>query len=346
MSRVSEPKATPNSPARLHVIVTCTDRKKVPGPASLKASSLPQTPLADRLAAWTRALETAPATPVTAEQLYSGDQWHVARSLGSSGPSDVQVCTWVASAGYGLIRPETLVKPYAATFTTSHPDTVVPRGASYGAADWWEKLAGWRYDDSDVPRTVEAIARLAAGAKGDFVLVAASESYAIALMDDLQAAAELLPDRFALISVGLRIGRTRLSKQHAAFLMPGEKKLQTMVGGATQSLNARLARNAVMEASQWLPSTARLRTLIQGWIDALPPAVRYDRNRMSDDEVRAFIDEQLHANPRATHTALLRTLRDAGQACEQARFAAAFRKAISTNGGVAVQSPPAAESGA
>ena len=35
---------------------------------------------------------------------------------------------WACSAGYGLIRADALVRPYAATFTSGHPDSV-PSGA-------------------------------------------------------------------------------------------------------------------------------------------------------------------------------------------------------------------------
>lgn len=316
------------APARLHVIVTCTDRKTLEPATSLRVSSLPTAPLADRLLAWTRELETAPSRSVTANELYSGDQWHVARSLSANAPIGVEVCTWVASAGYGLIKPETWLKPYAATFASRHPDAVVPLGAAYRAADWWRGLSAWSSEGSEEPRTVEAIARRAAATSNEFVLVAVSESYAIAMIDDIAAAAELLSDRFALISVGSRAGRSG-SHPRPKYLMPGEAKLQSLVGGATHSLNTRVARRAVLEASRWLPSAVRLGALMQEWVDSSPPAIRYDRLRLSDDEVRAFLVDQLRGNPRLTCTALLRTLRNSGNGCEQARFAALFHEAVS-----------------
>jgi hypothetical protein len=337
MNRASPLAAAAMPLARLHVIVTCTDRKTLRGPDSLRASSLPHAPLAERLIAWIQALETTTATQVMAAKLYSGDQWHVARGIEASAPSGVQVCMWVASAGYGLIRPESLLRPYAATFAAGHPDAVVPYGAVYSAADWWQGLASWQFVERGAPRTVAAIARLASANKHDFVLVAASESYVCAMMDDLRNAAQLLADRFALISIGLRASRLGSYDESTNYLMPGEARLRFKVGGATHSLNARLARRAVIEASEWLPSAERLRSVMQGWLDASPPAVRYARKRMSDESVTAYITEELRRNGRGTHTALLRALRASGRACEQARFAALFRETLSKTGSAAIQ---------
>ena len=46
---------------------------------------------------------------------------------------------------------------------------------------------------------------------------------------------------------------------------------------------------------------------------------------MADQEVRAFVRDRLADDPQATHTRLLRELRDSGRACEQQRFAGLFR---------------------
>jgi hypothetical protein len=334
------------SVAHLHIVVTCTNRKRFVPPVPLRASSLPLGSLAERFSAWTDALESVSAKRVVANELYTGDQWFVARSIGSNAPPGIRISTWVVSAGYGLIRPDAWLKPYAATFAAGHTDSVIPRGAPYSSSDWWRALGAWNFDSSGAPRTISALASCAGTNKDAFVLVAASESYAAAMMVDLYAAAEVLPDRLALISVGLQGKGRGHPEQPINFLMPGEAKLQSIVGGATHSLNARLACRAVIEAPQWIASAARLRNLMREWLDTTPPALRYDRNRMNDAEVRIFITKQLDRNPTATRTALLRALRSSGHACEQARFSVLFREAASSGRASCSQPLGELESGA
>jgi hypothetical protein len=97
-----------------------------------------------------------------------------------------------------------------------------------------------------------------------------------------------------------------------------------------QSLNARIARRAIAEAASWYPSQLTLASLMQSWLDSAPPVVSYDRKKLDDDGVRAYIRQGFDQNPRVTHTRLLRALRDSGLACEQARFAALFREILAT----------------
>lgn len=47
---------------------------------------------------------------------------------------------------------------------------------------------------------------------------------------------------------------------------------------------------------------------------------KFNRDRMDDDQVLAFLRAELAKNPRAGWTLLLRTLRASNRACEQGRF--------------------------
>lgn len=49
---------------------------------------------------------------------------------------------------------------------------------------------------------------------------------------------------------------------------------------------------------------------------------------MTDEEVRRFIRRELGSAPDSSHTGLLRTLRDAGKACEQKRFRNLFHEEV------------------
>ncbi len=107
--------------------------------------------------------------------------------------------------------------------------------------------------------------------------------------------------------------------------LPAGARLRTLVGGAMQSLNVRVARQLIGSADRWLNEPQQLRNLLNGWIATTPELVRYDRDRSSDAAVKDFIRHELTADPRTTHTRLLRTLRLSGRACEQSRFRDLFQ---------------------
>ena len=304
----------------IHVVVTCTDRKTRQVRASLRARSVLQRSLESRVAAWTTVLDSAGDDAVPAEELYAGDHWQVVRGLRAVPPAGIDVQTWVCSAGYGLIRLSTPIRPYEATFEHNHPDAVAPKDAGYTTTAWWDALATWRPEGMLGPRTVAGIAL---SSPDDFLLVAVSGLYAAALSADLERAVRNAAegDRIAIVSAGGR-PTDALRRQ----VVPADARLKGTLGGAMQSLNARIARQAIAEASSWYPSQRALSSLVQSWLDAAPPTETYDREKLDDDSVRAYIRRSLNEDPRVTHTRLLRSLRDGGRACEQARFAALFRE--------------------
>lgn len=322
------------SSARLHVVVTCTDRKTRAVSPELRVGSLLAGPLESRVQVWTAALESSRAEAVAAEYLYAGDHWRVVRTLGAAAPLGIEVETWVCSAGYGLCHLSTPMRPYAATFASTHPDSVAPRQMEYTTSEWWQCLAKWRPGALRGPRTV---AELAATSPNDFVLVAISGTYATALSADLEKAARFVGDvgRLAVISVGSRPTPLR---RH---FVPAAARLKVALGGAMQSLNARIARRAIEKASDWYPSRDLLARLLQSWVDGAPAIETHDRQKLDDDAVRTCIRLSLEENPRLAHTQLLRALRDSGRACEQARFAALFRE---VRAGMGARTEPALNS--
>jgi hypothetical protein len=227
---------------------------------------------------------------------------------------------WVCSAGYGLLELTSPVRPYAATFSPKHADSVAPPGSAYTAADWWQRIAGWCPEGVCGPRTVSDLVKRSTT---DFVLVAVSGVYAAALSADLcnAAVATAGGERFAVISAGAR--PPNLPDE---YLIQADARLKLSLGGAMQSVNARIARKAVNDAALWFPNRSSLRSLVESWLTKAPPFSGFDRERLSDESIRAFILASLRRDPALPHTRLLRALRDGGQACEQARFAALFRE--------------------
>lgn len=54
----------------------------------------------------------------------------------------------------------------------------------------------------------------------------------------------------------------------------------------------------------------------------------YNRSRMSDAQITAYVRDLKQRDPDISQTVALRNLRDAGQACEQKRFRALFNLAV------------------
>lgn len=303
----------------LHLVVTCTDRKTVPLSGSPRASELPPGSLEIRIEAWTNALSSATHAAMSAEELYAGDHWSVVRSIRSVAPLGLDLRVWIASAGYGLLPCNALIRPYSATFARGAHDAVIPKTNAYSSSDWWRRLAEWNPVGEGSPRT---ISDLASGATNGFVLIAVSSSYADAMSDDLsEAVHNNLSDGLAIVSVG-----HRFAEELRSIRIPAAGRLKNALGGAMQSLNARVARDAVSRANEWYPSRAKLAALMMSALEEAPPMTRHDRKRLDDEEIRGYIREGLREDPRMTHTRLLRFLRDKGLACEQSRFAALFRE--------------------
>jgi hypothetical protein len=322
---VGAPSERPTS-AVLHVVVTCTERKTRVVEPELRVANISSASISERVEQWTTALANDSGPAASAEKLYAGDHWQVARSIAAESDA-VSVNVWVASAGYGLVRMDTPMHAYAATFARRHVDCVVPADANFSAADWWRELARWRPAGYDGPRTLEGISATIAMNDASFLLISCSESYAAALCDDIRAAAERLPDRVGVVSVGSNhVSRSAGAARLAGHTVPGDVRLKGVVGGAMQSLNVRVTRKVVQQAASWFPSFGQLASLTTTWLEAAPPPVVYDRAKLSDDAMRQFIADAMNDEPSVSHTTLLRKLRDTGRACEQSRFRALFHE--------------------
>jgi hypothetical protein len=309
------PASGPNRTTTVHVVVTCTSRKTVTVPPELRLGSITElAPTPAAVCEWTARLsDPGGAEHLGAADLYAGEHWAIARQLPVSAAAyDTQL--WVCSAGYGFITARALIRPYAATFS-GHEDRV-PGGAE-GARQWWQALARWEGPEPGQPRSIR---ELAARQPTASFMLALSATYLGACRADIAAAAKELhdPDRLLVISAGARDPGGL-----AGLTVPADARLQALLGGTRQALNARIAAH-LLEAgiTSRLSATRHMTELLA----SQPPIARHERKKLSDEEVIAMITSRLALEPGMPASRMLREFRDAGYACEQQRFAALHRQ--------------------
>ena len=149
-----------------------------------------------------------------------------------------------------------------------------------------------------------------------------SGAYLRACRDDLLRAVEGLSDteHLSILSAG-----ADPDPELSAFLLPADARVQAVVGGSLQALNVRVAQQLI--AAGIVAHDAMRDELTELLVDQRPLR-RYDRRRVTDTEIRHFIQEQRAVDGGASPTSLLRVFRETGNACEQGRFAAVFHAEV------------------
>lgn len=312
----------------VNVVVTCTKDKRQPVTEDCQLRNVPGSSIRERMQEWQSRTSRNWKKSVRVADLYAGDHWANVRAFESS---YFAIDVWVCSAGYGLIHFDDRVAPYAATFSRSHPDSVaanLPESDRLSAAQqWWKATySRWRSHFGGRPRSLTDL--IAAYPKRS-LLVVASDNYMRAITEDLRQGVSGLADadQLAIVCAGVQ-NLDGLDRN----LVPCDARMQSAMGGARRSLNTRLAAKILRESRQ-PPRAASLQKRYQKLLNEQPPLEKFNRQQLSDDEVKAFIRKQLRTSPKSQHSPLLRVLRDSNMACEQKRFANLYRQVVEANNG-------------
>jgi hypothetical protein len=309
--------------ATLHIIASCTDRKRQPVPASLHLRAVEVDGIEARARAWWNRLKAERYDAFEAGALYAGEHWSVVLGLPDvARSSGFKPQLWVASAGYGLIPAQATIRSYSATFARGHDDSVVKDGSSRDSAGqlqlWWKLLS-----EQEGPSATHArsIGELAAEEPRASILVVASPLYVTALAEDLAMAARHLarPERLLIVSTPSSLSKGVL----APHWIPSNAYHQTRLGGSKLSLHARVARELIEQTSNERFDAQALQRKYERLIERSAPPLVHQRTPMSDEQVRSFIREAVSAGVKSW-SASLRRLRAGGQACEQSRFKRLF----------------------
>jgi hypothetical protein len=212
-----------------------------------------------------------------------------------------------------LIPATAAIRPYSATFAIGQLDSVAD--SPQAVAAWWSALAEWE-GPANSPRSLTRLVASDSAARFLFIL---SRAYLVACRADIIKAVQELkaPQNLSIISAG-----TQRDAELGDFVLPANASLQSVVGGARNALNVRIARLLMLAG---LEEHVDMRHHLDEILTAHPPARRPQALSMSDHEVRRFIHRELARDPTAAHTNLLQQLRRSGWACEQKRFAGLFR---------------------
>lgn len=309
------------------VIVGCTDRKSLPVSSGLKLRNLPtRLSVEEASLNWIDryAEESKSNSPVQLRDLYQGEYWKVALSLGG------QYDTLVASAGIGMHRLSDVGIGYTATFTRGVEDSV-SRFSTTSSSDprqrWWASLhtkkgPGWTtWMEECAPKRGRRT-----------VLLAVSEGYQSALANDL---IEISNDWANVIVVSGSKPIDELTVAPRITHVQVGQQLRMLLGGSTPCVGVRFVGDFLESATTWNGESAHvhLEKLNRRYQRLSPDGKLPLINRTpfsNDQEVVNWIQATIkrHHMTHPTKSNLLRLLRDEGRACEQKRFGDLFERVM------------------
>ena len=305
---------------KLHVVLSCTARKRASEPGYPRLRNVGRAPVADRVEQWAALASRAPRRYVAAD-LYAGEYWQTGKEFVARAESAGRTRVSVVSAGLGLVGIHDGVPMYGATLAARHPDSVL--GASGSAApsqvrqQWWDGLTRAAILGLHRPSRLVDLAENEANAS---VMVCIGRSYLDAVAVDLAALVERLgdPERVMVFASGVPLA----GLEECWVPVPGSLRLA--LGGSLSSTSTRAAIAVLAELGTSPPSTERARSIVGALAATAGELPSFDRRRQCDDVILGWILDYLAEVPNGRKTAALRRFRDEGNACEQARFGRLF----------------------
>ena len=309
--------------AHANIVVTCTKKKRRPPDESLKVRDIAKDSIEEGFEIWSQRIMESGEVLMPPRDLYAGDHWNVAVSLEKvAEASGFKAIIWVCSAGYGLLNIDRMIRPYSATFSSSHPDTVCKWGkGTYSSSYremWWRLLTELPGPDPGTPRS---IASLALRDPTYPLIVVASRDYMDGIKSDCKEARNELvdPDLLSIVSAGSH-DLPGLDSN----LLPADVSLRQLLGGTVRALNIRYTRKILSEVRYEQLRASLLHQECSRILAQAPSSPAIQRTRTSDQDVREFIWSFLKQHGKTSRTTLLHSLRESGFACSQNRFERVF----------------------
>lgn len=299
------------------IITACTNRKRVPVEAMLRASNLEGGPLEQVAAEWNSRLAVA-KPQVEANSLYAGRGFSEARKVAES----LGASFLVVSAGLGVVGSNDAVPAYSLTVSARSPESVLAKIQGRPLPqDWW-CVGAVR---SPFHRGIQA-AIVRDDADSELILTSLPSTYIQMIQRDLLALSDNVRGRFRIFTAS---SLSDLDARLAPLVMPYDARLdgdQSPAPGTLSDFSARALSDFVRHV---LPGAERVGAdehrsavseRLSGWSARNTPA----RLRQSDEQLLSLIRENWSPSV-ASASRALRVFRDElGIACEQGRFRTLF----------------------
>lgn len=303
----------------IHLITNCTSKKSSKLKNTVNINEVINT-TRPNLVDWVNAIYNNPEKS-DALNVYAGDHWSIAREIHEN-----KIPLWIISAGFGFINSTTKICAYNATFSSNDLNSV---GQYYGTNSllknnrrWWEQL----HDNRGIHfRSEHSFTSMIRKCMSDTFFIVSSPSYLKVIepeLEELTLKGYLNPENTFIITSKIKLSENLKPMHYIAI-----EDFCTQLKGSRISLNIRLARFLMLGIDESSNIREQINKKYNDLLRASTPALKFNREKISDSNLESFILKQLSSSGSSKHsaTSLLRDLRKLGFACEQKRFGKIFK---------------------
>ncbi|WP_371196084.1 hypothetical protein [Glaciecola sp. SC05] len=306
---------------KVHLITNCTSKKTNSLNSCVSVSEIGST---EELAAhdWANRLNQE-TTKLKAKDVYLGDHWSRVLELINS-----ETVVNIISAGYGFIESNTPICRYDATFSSQNANSVsnLYNFSSTTACNqkWWKDI------NSFLNGYENPIEVLYNANPEDKFIIATSPTYLKVIQPELTYLAQI--GRLNKENTVILSTRQSVPQELNSVFLTVKDEFTALVGGSHVSLNIRVAAFIIEHAQKGIDFLTQVNTAYNILLKEGRPTLKYKRKKLTDDDVKEFINNFLKSTKQALPTAspILRELRNQGMACEQKRFKKIFESVLQT----------------
>ncbi|MGR6751297.1 hypothetical protein [Aeromonas sp. s7(2024)] len=257
--------------------------------------------------------------PTDAINLYKGSHWTNALKAKKHEFVDL----WVISAGLGLINANDSTINYQATFTPNCDDSIPTYGMTSKESSrvWWSHLCKIKNNYS----RCKSIAHLMQSKHDELFIIAGSNIYINAILDDLIQGAKFLsnPQKQLVIITSSTESFSEKKIIKDCFLSSSKLMLPWLKCNAT-SLNICLANKFIELLKEQNFDYCSTKNSINQMHNTIPAIVKSDKIKCTDEYLRIYISTELQSNSNLSATKCLIKLRSSGRCAEERRFRKVF----------------------
>lgn len=307
---------------RINLITTCSNSKgKTNSTLRLHCIKHKYDNLHELALSWSKRITECMQNnePIDAINLYKGSHW--ANALKAKNNKYVDL--WVVSAGLGLLNANDNVINYQATFTPDSDDSIPAYGMTNKESSrlWWSYLCNIKNNYS----RCKSIASLMESKNDEFFIIAGSNIYVNAILDDLIKGANFLsnPQKQLVIITSSAELLNENNIITDCFLSSSKLMLPWLQCNAT-SLNISLANKFIELLKEHEFDYCSTKQLINEMHNAIPVTAKADKIKCTDEHLRIYILNELKCNSNISATKCLVKLRNSGRCAEERRFRKVF----------------------